>query len=216
MKLQVSSKVAGPQGKKPHIKKGYYNAKLLQVKPRQDKDGNWVESKFGRQIILLFQVLDDNNKPIKNPEDKAEDLILAQVLNSEYKNEDGSYRTAVTKNSRITKVFEALGWTFDPNKPVDTDYLIGKEVELNIDDYETTDSDGNSYKASSIKDINKLEEEETPSSSSSKEEPVKQETEPKPLDAAKQDRVTKMKKMHEEGMLSEEGLKKAIEQIENE
>jgi hypothetical protein len=179
------------------------------VKPRQDKDGNWVESKFGRQIILLFQVLDQNMKPIKNPENQEEDLVLGQVLNSEYRQDDGTYRTAVTANSRITKVFEALGWKFTTDG-VDTDSLIGKLVELNIDDYEVTDNDGTKYKASSIKDINTWEG-ETPTQSQPelKKESVKEEKVENP-------KVQQLRKLHTDGMLSEEGLKKALEQLENE
>jgi len=209
MKLQVSEKVAGSFGKRPKIKKGYYPGKLMQVKPRQDKDGNWVESKFGRQIILLFQVLDQNMKPIKNPENQEEDLVLGQVLNSEYRQEDGTYRTAVTANSRITKVFEAIGWKFSTDG-VDTDSLIGSVVELNIDDYEVTDNDGTKYKASSIKDINKWEG-ETPTQSQPelKKESVKEEKVENP-------KVQQLRKLHADGMLSEEGLKKALEQLENE
>lgn len=196
MKFEASDKVA-QSTKKPHIKKGYYYGKLSQVKPRQDKDGNWIEGKFGRQVILLFSVFDDKKKPIMNPDNKDEQLVLASVLNSEYKDKDGNYRTAVTKNSRITKVFEALGWTFSP-KGFDTDEFIGKWVELNIDDYDATDEEGSTYKASSIKDINKLEG-DSPSSSQPEED----------------ERVTKLKKMHEDGLLSEEGLKKALESVEN-
>ena len=209
MKLAVSDKVASST-KKPKIKKGYYTGRLLQVKPRQDKDGNWIESKFGRQIILLFEIFQEGKK-IMNPDNPSEPMILSQVLNSEYKNKDGKFSTAVTPNSRITKVFKDLGWVFS-TAGLDIDQFIGKSCELNIDDYEVTDTDGNKYKASCIKDTNPLEGEEPSSPSPIIETPKEIK---KQLSSVQIEKIKKLTKMNDVGLLSEEGLKKAIEQIEN-
>ena len=230
MLMKASDKVA-ISGKRPKIKKGYYKAMLSQVKPRQDKEGNWIEGKYGRQIILLFGIYTDENKPIKimDPEKPSEQLILAQVLNSEYKDaKTNEYRTAVTKNARITHVFEALGWKFDP-KGFDTDAFIGKWCEVNVDDYDAKNEDGEVYKASSITKINKLEEEDMPAqvdvptpeepkkvSKQISSEDVKEEVvEEKVLDEKQKEQLANMTKMHKDGLLSDEGLAKAKEQIEN-
>jgi len=139
--------------KKPYIKKGYYKGELVEVKPWADKDGLLKEGTYGRQIILLFKVYGSNGEVLKTSE--GEPLILARKTYSEYKNDDGSYRSALTPSSGTTKLFEALGWKF--NSKINTDEFIGKFVELNIDDYSTTytnvDGSIENYKASSIKDV---------------------------------------------------------------
>ena len=234
MKMEASNKVA-INSTKPKIKKGYYKATLSEVKPRQDKEGNWIEGKYGRQIILLFGIFTNEEKPvpIMDPNNPTDQLILAQVLNSEYKDKDGSYRTAVTKNARITHVFETLGWVFDP-KGFDTDEFVGKWCEVNIDDYDAKSEDGDTYKASTIVKINALEDE------APKDVPVVKPSEPQKVvkqvsseevvthsEGVKEEKVGPtltpkqiesiegMTKMNKEGMLSDEGLVKAIEQIEN-
>jgi len=102
MKMDVSDKVATPQ-KRPNVKKGFYHARLAEVKPKKS------ESKYGKKAVLLFDILDEK---LKDNEGKY--LQLATEVYSEYKQEDGSYRTAVTPNSKITKVFQALGCASGP------------------------------------------------------------------------------------------------------
>lgn len=236
MKMEVSAKVgSGGFGKKPHVKKGYYAGQLILIEPHAKQDGTLIEGKYGRQIRAKFQVFDQDAKNQVYYEDEQKNkqpLILVSVLNSEYKNpKTGEYQTAVTKNSRITKVFEALGWKFDPTKPVDTDDLIGNWVELNIDDYEATVKDANglvteTYKASIIKDINKFEGElPNPYTESKPQKPISKPTtnsysgvklevkEESVLDPETQKRVDNLKKLHAEGFLSDEGLKKGLEQL---
>jgi len=171
MKLPVSSKVATFE-KKPRIEKGYYLGTLVEVKERKREDGVWVECPYGRQIILMFEVFDKKTKQAvmlkKDNEEKV--MRIPSVVYHQYKDKDGSYRTAVTPNARITKIFQTLGWKFNADEELDVDSFVGKHCELNIDDYEAefTKEDGTTekYKASAIKDINALEDDEVKSSSS--------------------------------------------------
>lgn len=148
MKMEVSDKVAVPQ-KRPNIKKGFYHARLAEVKPKK------TESKYGRKAVLLFDILDEN---LKDKEGKY--LQLATEVYSEYKQENGTYRTAVTPNSRITKVFHALGWKFT-TQGLDTNDFIGAEAEVLVQDYEYEFTDESNktqtLKASTIDDVNPWE-----------------------------------------------------------
>jgi hypothetical protein len=149
MKMEVSDKVAVPQ-KRPHIKKGFYHARLAEVKPKK------AESKYGKKVVLLFDILNDAFKK------DGKYLQLATETYSEYKQDDGSYRTAVTPNSRITKIFQALGWKFT-TQGLDTNDFIGAEAEVLVDDYEYefTDPSTNKtevLKGSTINDVNKWED----------------------------------------------------------
>lgn len=173
--LEVSAnKGAGSFGRKPHVKKGYYVGKLVDVKPRQKQDGTPVEGKFGKQLVLLFKVYgtkpdEEVGEPVMVPQDDGslKELVLANVVNYTYKNTDkngaetGGEHTAVTPNSRITKVFEALGWKFDAGGTLKPMTYLGRFVELNIDDFDATWTLPNGgvekYKCSQIKDLNKWE-----------------------------------------------------------
>ena len=148
-------------GKKAHIKKGYYPGKLLKVELFADKDGNARVGKYGQQLIFEFEVWKANEndvpiEPLKDDEDK--NVIIPKFVYYKYKNTDkqgnwteGDYRTALTPNSNITKVLEALGWKFSEDS-VDPDTFVGNFAELNLDDY--TQGEGpDSYVATTIKDI---------------------------------------------------------------
>jgi len=151
MKMDVSDKVATPQ-KRPNIKKGFYHARLADVKPKK------TESKYGKKVVLLFDILDEKYK-----ESDSDYLQLATEVYSEYKQDDGSYRTAVTPNSKITKVFQALGWKFT-TQGLDTNDFLGTEAEVLVQDYDYEFTDENNktetLKASTIDDVNPWEEEE--------------------------------------------------------
>ncbi len=84
-------------------------------------------------------------------------LTLATFIYDQYKIKDkDEYKTSFTPNSKPTKFFERMGWIFDATKPLNTDLFIRKWVEINVDDYDATF--GNEvYKASTIKDINRYE-----------------------------------------------------------
>jgi len=235
MELPVSNKTAVFE-KKPRIEKGYYIGQLLEIKPREKKDGTPIEGKFGKQIILMFSVYDKKEKKpvvITKAQNIIEDLVLPMILNSEYKDKDGSYRTAVTPNSRITKVFKALGWTFDATKPLNLDSFKGSQVELNIDDYEAkiTDNEGKEevYRASCIKDLSALEGEQTPSNNSQekyeankpkiikkvlKSEEVKVDyTNENKGKNSKADKIKELEDLNKKGLLSDDGLRMAKEQL---
>jgi hypothetical protein len=164
MELKVSNKSA-TFDRKPHIKRGYYAGKLVEVKKRQREDGIEIEGKFGKQLVLLWEIYDESgkNKVLINDEP----LVLASLPYYEYKNEDLktkeiTYRTAVTKNSAITKIFKCLGWggPDKDEKPLKVEDYIGKMAILNIDDYDATIEEDNkevSYKASGIKDVSEFE-----------------------------------------------------------
>ncbi|RJQ15728.1 hypothetical protein C4573_06270 [Candidatus Woesearchaeota archaeon] len=145
MKLTSSDKVAVPQ-KRPYIKKGFYHARLAEIRPKKN------ESKYGKKIVLIFDIIDQRYQ--KN----GKFLQLATEVYSEYKQDDGSYRTAITPNSNITQVFMALGWKFS-NQGLDTNDFIGAEAEVLVEDYEYdyTDPATNKTektKASTINDVN--------------------------------------------------------------
>jgi len=166
-KIPVSDKVA-VQERRIHIKKGYYPAKLVEVKKWLDKDGKEVESLYGKKMILVWQIHDPNTKqPIKIREQKEgqptveRDVEIGSFEYYMYKNkEDGSYRTAFTKNSKITRTFEALGWKFNPAEPIDVMQFVGKFAEVLVDDYDAKiveNGEDVTYKASCITKVGKLE-----------------------------------------------------------
>ncbi len=163
MKLQTSDKT-GSFGKRPHIKKGYYPAKLLSIEPYTDKDGNLKEGTYGRQLIFEFALYTDdgNGKPTDKMMYTADDgtvkeVILSKFIYHEYKDKKnmGQYQTAITPNSAITRLLVALGWTFTSDG-VDLDPFIGRWIEANIDDYDAKYGE-EKYKASTIANINKYE-----------------------------------------------------------
>lgn len=241
MEFPSSDKVA-TFTKKPKIEEGYYVGQLIEVKPRQNKDGTPVEGKFGRQIICLYQVYkkdgDKVGEPIEIKNDNgSEHLVLARVLNSEYKDTDKegnvTYRTAFTPNATITKDFMALGWAGPPEK-VNTDDYINNFVKLNVDnvDFEWKNEKGETekYKASAIKDVGKWEG-EVPSSDSpkaktgpktvkkqvknadlKKEEAEEEKESQAPANNVKEQTLN-MIKMLEDGNVTPEGYSQALEQL---
>lgn len=184
-----TSNVTSLKGFKPLFPKGYYAACLIGAKEYRDNDGNWIENKYGRQIILDFAVYyikrdtDENGqqvgagivgKPVVVPWEGAQrDVTLSKFVNVMYKatKKDGKtpdldeqgrqkYRTAITPDGRITKIFKALGWAGpESGKKLSPKEYLGNWVELNINDYELKDKEGQptGKKASGIADIGKLE-----------------------------------------------------------
>ncbi len=186
MLFETSTKTGGNFENKPHIKKGYYQGTLKEVKPIEK------EGKFGKRIVLIWEV---------------EGVELAQVLNSEYKQEDGTYRTAFTPNSRATKTFQALGWELKEGEPLNVDEFIGKKAELNVDDYDTEDNEGKPYKASGIKDVSKLETEEGKTSSPTYKENLV------PVNDDAKDRYDSIKVAYETKAISKQGFDMAVESM---
>ena len=151
-------------GKKPRIKKGYYTGCLIEVKSKKNDGTGFTNSYGSKQVVLVFSVLDEEGKPVVlKEENKETDVILSQWLTTAYKNDDGTFNTAFTSNSKTTKVFKALGWKFEEGS-IDLNKFIGKRCEINVDDYDakiTEDGKEVVYKASFIKDINVIEEDDS-------------------------------------------------------
>ena len=216
MLLETSDKTSN-FGKKAHIKKGYYPGKLLKVELFADKDGNARVGKYGQQLIFEFEVwkADENDvpiEPLKDDEDK--NVIIPKFVYYKYKNTDkqgnwteGDYRTALTPNSNITKVLEALGWKFSEDS-VDPDTFVGNFAELNLDDY--TQGEGpDSYVATTIKDISKAPS--NPESAEPKEITPEVQTQ---IDTLEESRK-KLDNLKETEGITEKGYTDAIEQIEH-
>lgn len=239
-KLPVSDKVS-VFGIKPHIKKGYYPGKLLSVKPFEDKDGNLKEGKYGHQLIFQFAVYEADPetdapiKPMKYVTDKKlnikADVIISNWVYHEYKVRDSKegepkFQTAITLNSAITKLFKALGWTFSAKDGIDPEDFIGNWVELNIDDYEYEDNE-ETLKASTIKDVNPYEGPEVKDVPEVKKKELanvkkqvkhtaveKSEEKESPEVMEKRDKISQIEQLNKEGLLTDEGLKQAKEQLE--
>jgi hypothetical protein len=165
MELQASDGKGFVKEKRPKIKKGYYIGVLQDFKAIVDKEGKDVEGKFGKQAVMLFEIYNEKGERVlyTKPDSTIAELTLAKVVYTNWKNKDGTYSSAITKGSQTTKTLKALGWDFEPNKALDTNELVGRKCEVNIDDYDAkwTDDKGveSTYKASSIKDVNAIEEE---------------------------------------------------------
>lgn len=203
---------------RPLIEKGYYAGKLVVAKPLE-KDGKPILGKYGKQIILEFEVYDkkDTSKRITYTEtrdgaEKVSDLKMATFLYTENfidaKQPALGFRTAVTPNSRTTAVFEALGWKFEPRKAWDTDEFLGCWVELNIDDYKKEGPNEQPY--SIIKDIQALKN--APARSHVGPAPAKNTLEPISHDEL-DTRLKALKAVHDEGNLTDEGYKQAVEAL---
>lgn len=239
MELETSTK-AGSGFVRPLIRKGYYAGQLVDVREFKDDKGNWLENKYGPQIICdfqLFHVDPESNtitKPVTFKDGNMEkDVVLGAFLNISYKDTDKQgkvklvdgkpqYRTAITPNGRITKVFMALGW----KGPAEGEKLkprefIGKVAEINVDDYE---KDG--VKSSTIKDVKKFDgkippdfagtpvgKHDAPAAAAPAAQPAATPAAPKEIPAELQAKIDRLTKLKEEGMLTEGGYKDAVEQL---
>lgn len=235
--VQTSDKGSADYSKRPRIEKGYYAAKLLGVKPLANKEGTPIESPFkdggaGRRMIFEFAICDKKTfEPVVFKDDNVEkDLVIPLIVYSEYKNNSGEWRSAITPDSRITKTLLALGMKKeDLGKPFDTDTLLGNWCEVNIDDYEAKEKDGSgtvtgTYKASGIKDVGVLENapkegETSPSVASSIENATVEKTiTHADIEIQKKLENLKLKKeslqeLLKEGKITEDGFKMSMESI---
>lgn len=150
MKLEVSNKTSELRPKL-HIKKGFYHARLAEVKPKEK------EGKYGKMLIMLFDIIDE-----KYRDSDGNYAQLAKLVYHTYKDQDSNeYRTAVTPNSKITKIFQNLGWKFD-EEGLDTDKFLGAEAEVLVNEYDYDYTDPHTgivqkLKASTIDEVNKWE-----------------------------------------------------------
>lgn len=177
------SNVKGGDYTKPHIEKGYYAGKLVDIKQILDDKGveKIVTGKNGnsKRWVMLYAVHEIEKrdgkkvvgKPVTVKKDNVEtDVIVSQLVYYANQTEKGEWRTNFTPNSGITKVFKALGWAgpaaAGENQTVNVKSFIGRWCELNINDYEVkADGDSPAYTASGIvKDgVNPLKDTELPS-----------------------------------------------------
>ena len=253
MKLPTSDKVSA-FGIKPKIKKGYYPGKFLKVELFANQDGIAKVGKYGQQLIFQFAVYkkdqetDEPIEPLKYCTDEKlkikANVILSKFVYHRYKATkkgeqwvEGEYQTAITPNSAITKILQALGWTFSTDD-VDPEEFIGNWVELDIDDYiqgegdeaytASTVKDINPYEGPVVKDIEDVQPKEKPKKVEKqvKHEAVKEETasEKEAKMASKtvkeaevaslNSKIEELKKLNKDGFLTEEGMKQAVEQLE--
>ena len=241
MKLPTSDKTSS-FGNKPHVKKGYYPGKLLNVELFTDRDGNPKVGKFGQQLIFEFAVYKkdpETDAPISpmmyqasEGDNELSPVRISKFVYHMYKKTgkdkkwvEGEYQTAITPNSAITKILKALGWKFSA-EGVDPDEFVGNWVELNLDDYTQGEGD-EAYTASTIKDINLYEGPEVKDIEDVKatkppkkiEKQIKheaiKETEESPEEVKKiESQIENLKKLHKDGFLTDEGLNQAVEQLE--
>lgn len=221
----------------PRIKKGYFAASLVSVNPRQTKDGKIVEISLPdgtkkRQLVLNFAI--HNIVDGKTPEDKStvgtpvtyktgetqnieKDLVLASVLNYEYIGTDGNVRSALTPKSRLTAVLAALGWVLEPGKKLRFGDLVGRWVEVNIDDADKKFKEANgtesTYKASQIKDINPWTG-EIPDVPKREEQPQKEVNHYGFKDKKQvENKISIMRELKADGNITEQAFNDAMEQL---
>ena len=173
LEFETSTKTSG--FKPARIKKGYYAGQLIGARIFADQQGTPIENKKygGRQVILdfgVYRVDDEGNVagPVTVKEENTErDVILSAFVNVEYwdTNKDKSpkldpktgkhlYRSALTKNSRATATFMALGWKGpEEGKTLRPEEFLGAWAELNIDDYEKSLDNGQKEIRSSINGV---------------------------------------------------------------
>jgi len=150
-------------------------------------------------------------EPMKDSD--GDSVILPKFVYHMYKDKakdgtwvEGNYRTAITPNSKgITKVLTSLGWKFS-TESVDPESFIGTFVEMNVDDYEYT-KNSESFKVSSIKDINYLKSVED-------QKEITPEIQSK-IDTLEAQKI-KLKESFEAETISEDGYKQGIESIDAE
>lgn len=225
MKLPTSNKTAS-FGRKHYVKKGYYPAKLLAVKPFADKEGNLIPGKHGNQLIFEFGIYgkDENDVatvPLRFTEEGKDtvDMVIPKFVYHQYKdkNNAGEFQTAITPKSAITKTLVALGWTFSEDD-VDIDALIGNMAELNINDYPTKDDAGD-YIASTIGEVSAYNPSKTEGNETSPDKPETPSESTVEKNGVGEDKATlegqleTLKNLHESGNISEEGYKTSAEQI---
>ena len=234
MKLPASAKTS--TFIKHKIKKGYYPAKLVSVKPYADSNDVLIDGKYGHQLIFSFGIYNSDAEGlvtdpvlVKDAEGKEIPLEISRFVyfNSKETVAPGApqtYRTAVTPNSRITKTLEAMGWKFT-EEGVDPDTFIGKWLEVNVDDYTKKLADGSEEISSTIKDVGKLEfkpkegeaekPQSTPTPKAVVEDGVREDAIGKSEAViALEAKIEQLKDFHKSELINDKALADGIEQIE--
>jgi len=216
--LLETSNTTSSYANRPHIKKGYYPGKLLSVKEFASKDKIAKVCKHGKQLIMDFEVWteDSDGAPEKPVLVDDKPVVISKfvyhiykVTNKEGEWTEGEFKTAITPQSAITKLLEALGWKFTDD-PVDPDQFIGCFAELNINDYEQKKGTEDAHMTSSIADIGKM-----PTT-------VVDTENPKEITPEVQTQIDKLEEsrknldnLKESGDVTEDGYADAIEQIDH-
>ncbi len=204
---------------RPHIKKGYYPGKLLKVQEFTNRDGSVKVCKHGKQLIMDFEVWskDENDAPVEPILFDDKPVVISKFVYHIYKITDkdtgawteGEFKTAITPNSKITEILEALGWKFSED-PVDPEEFVGRFAELNINDYEQKKGTEDAHMTSSIADIGQMP---TTATESTQKPDITEEAraEINKLEESKKN----LDNLKESGDLTEDGYTDAIEQIEH-
>lgn len=181
-----TSTAASMKGVKPHIPKGYYALQFLGFKEFKDDKGEWIEDKFGRKVILDFAVHhikrshDESGAPVGDgevggPVTIKQDNVIREVQLSKFvhvfykdtektgkpkldKEGKQTYKTAITPEGRITRIFKSLGWKGpEVGKKLLFSEYVGNWCEGNINDYEIKEAGVlTGKKASGIEEIGPL------------------------------------------------------------
>ena len=217
--LLETSNTTSNFGNRPHIKKGYYPGKLIKVQEfTSGKDKIAKVCKHGKQLIMDFEVWskDENDNPVAPILVEEKPVVISKFIYHIYKVTDkegvwteGEFKTAITPQSAITKLLEALGWKFSED-PVDPEEFVGRFAELNINDYEQNKGKDDAHMTSSIADIGKLS---VPPTESAEEKVITTEVQAQidKLEEAKKN-LDNMKKT--EG-ITDQGYADGMEQIEH-
>jgi len=213
--LLETSNTTSSYANRPHIKKGYYPGKLLSVKEFASKDKIAKVCKHGKQLIMDFEVWteDSDGAPEKPVLVDDKPVVISKfvyhiykVTNKEGEWTEGEFKTAITPQSAITKLLEALGWKFSEDA-VNPEDFIGNFVELNINDYEMNKGKDDAHLTSSIADIGKL------TTVITSEEPKEITPEVSEQIAKLEESKVNLDKLKETGNLTEQGYADAIEQV---
>ena len=186
---------------RPRIKKGYYKGRFVELVHQKQENGQYVpiENEYGHLGIVKFAVVGDDGEIMKYKDGNTwYDVVLSYFINLKNKDKKtGELYNGFSTRSKATKLFECMGYKFDPANPtIDTDLFLGKEVELNIDDYQPKEGE----KFSVIKEVKKWEEDaiEEKNDNANKVDNKKKES---------------LDKMLASGLITKEAYDKAISQL---
>lgn len=217
--LLETSNTTSNYGNRPHIKKGYYPGKLLKVQEfTVGKDKTPKVCKHGKQLIMDFEVWskDENDAPVKPILVDDKPVVISKFVYHIYKVTDkegvwteGEFKTAITPQSAITRLLEALGWKFSED-PVDPEEFVGRFAELNINDYEQNKGKDDAHMTSSIADIGPMP---TTATGSTEKQDITEEARAQ-IDKLEGSRKN-LENLKESGDVTEQGYVDAIEQIDH-
>ena len=204
MSNTIMTGTATPEYEKIRVLPDFYVGQVTKVRTKKD-DGTEFISKFGKKAMVEFQLFerDKVNGTIKKGSPVLIDgkpVTLAYWVYITYKNEKtGVENSALGKNGKPTKFFEALGWTWQERNLLDLDSFIGCHALITVIDV-TKNADGKPYDKpfSVIDTVSSFTVEET--------NIVPKKTN---VDA----KIAELHNMVMEGVLTKEGVEKAKEKL---